>query len=65
MSVREELGSAVRRAFLTLGLDPALAIVRRSDRPDLADYQSSGALGAAKAQKRNPRELAEALKTAL
>ncbi|MFZ1991407.1 MAG: arginine--tRNA ligase [Alphaproteobacteria bacterium] len=65
MSVREELGVAVSRAFQTLGLDPALAVVRRSDRPDLADYQTSGALGAAKAQKRNPRELAEALKTAL
>lgn len=65
MSVREELGIAVSRAFSALGLDPALAVVRRSDRPDLADYQSSGALGAAKAQKCNPRELAEALKAEL
>ncbi len=65
MSVRKELGAAVAQAFAALGLDPALATVRRSDRPDLADYQSSGALGAAKAEKRNPRELAEALRGAL
>jgi arginyl-tRNA synthetase len=36
-----------------------------SDRPDLGDYQCNGALGAAKSQKKNPRELAQALVSAL
>ena len=39
-------------------VDPALARVTPSDRPDLADFQSNGALAAAKALKANPRELA-------
>src|SRR5579859_5459043 len=45
-------------AFSTLGLDEKLARVTASDRPDLADFQCNGALAAAKALGRNPRELA-------
>ncbi|RZJ97660.1 MAG: arginine--tRNA ligase, partial [Brevundimonas sp.] len=56
--LRTELGEAVGAAFAAEGVDPALARVTPSDRPDLADFQSNGALAAAKALKANPRELA-------
>ena len=56
--LRAVLGEAVGAAFAAEGVDPALARVTPSDRPDLADFQSNGALAAAKALKTNPRELA-------
>ncbi|MFM9864149.1 MAG: arginine--tRNA ligase [Micropepsaceae bacterium] len=46
-------------AFKAEGLDPAYGTVTTSDRPDLAQFQCNGALAAAKAQKQNPRALAE------
>ncbi len=51
----------VGAAFADLGADPALGRVIRSDRPDLAPYQCNGAMAAAKALKRNPREIAQAV----
>ncbi|MEY4556470.1 MAG: hypothetical protein RL093_1589, partial [Pseudomonadota bacterium] len=56
--LRTVLGEAVGAAFAAEGVDAALARVTTSDRPDLADFQSNGALAAAKALKVNPRELA-------
>ena len=56
--LRTVLGVAVGAAFAAEGVDPALARVTTSDRPDLADFQSNGALAAARALKVNPRELA-------
>lgn len=56
--LRTVLGEAVGAAFAAEGVDAALARVTPSDRPDLADFQSNGALAAAKALKANPRELA-------
>ncbi|MBA4803999.1 MAG: arginine--tRNA ligase [Brevundimonas sp.] len=56
--LRTDLGEAVAAAFAAEGVDPRLARVTASDRPDLADFQSNGALAAAKALKQNPRELA-------
>ena len=56
--LRTVLGEAVGAAFAAEGVDPSLARVTTSDRPDLADFQSNGALAAAKALKANPRELA-------
>lgn len=56
--LRTVLGEAVRAAFAAEGVDAGLARVTTSDRPDLADFQSNGALAAAKALKANPRELA-------
>ncbi len=46
-------------AFKAEGLDPAYGTVTTSDRPDLAQFQCNGALPAAKAQKQNPKALAE------
>lgn len=56
--LKSALGEAVAAAFAAEGVDPALARVTASDRPDLADFQSNGALAAAKALKANPRDLA-------
>lgn len=53
-----ELGDVFARAFEAAGLDPKLGEVRRSDKPELADFQCNGALAGAKAAKRNPREIA-------
>ena len=56
--LKGRLAQAVARAFAAEGLDTAHARVTASDRPDLADFQSNGALSAAKAERANPRELA-------
>jgi len=55
------LGEAVSAAFAALGLPVELGRVTASDRPDLADFQSNGALAAAKRAGRNPREIAGAV----
>jgi arginyl-tRNA synthetase len=59
------LSEAAGAAFVTLGLDAGLGAMRRSDRPDLADFQCNGAMAAAKAAKKNPREIAGAVVEAL
>jgi len=55
------LSEAVQTAFAGLGLPAELGRVTASDRPDLADFQSNGALAAAKRVGKNPRELAAAV----
>lgn len=56
--LKTTLSEAVADAFAAEGVDAARAAVTPSDRPDLADFQSNGALAAAKALKANPRDLA-------
>jgi len=56
--LKGRLASAVASAFAAEGLAQELARVTTSDRPDLADFQSNGALAAAKAAKANPRDIA-------
>lgn len=65
MTLTQTLSAIVGDAFAAEGLDPVLGAVRRADRPDLAQFQCNGALAAAKAAKKNPRALAEALATRL
>jgi arginyl-tRNA synthetase len=60
-----QLTEVAGAAFGALGLDPQFGAMRRSDRPDLADFQCNGAMAAAKAAKRNPREIADAVVSAL
>jgi arginyl-tRNA synthetase len=55
------LSEVAGAAFAKLGLDAGLGAMRRSDRPDLADFQCNGAMAAAKAAKKNPREIAVAV----
>src|SRR5205809_6008899 len=59
--LKGSLGEAVEAAFASLGLPPDLGRVTASDRPDLADFQSNGALAAAKRVGKNPREIATAV----
>ncbi len=60
-----DLSSALTAAnadvFATLGLDPKHAEVRRSDRPDLGEFQCNGALAAAKSAGKKPLEIAQAV----
>ena len=56
--LRSAIGEAVAAAFAAEGVEPSLARVTVSDRPDLADFQSNGALAAAKKMGANPRDLA-------
>ena len=63
--LKRTLGEAVQAAFASLGLPAELGRVTASDRPDLADFQSNGALAAAKRVGKNPRELAAAVAEAL
>lgn len=60
-SLAEKLSGIVGDAFETQGLDRALGRVIVSDRQDLAQFQCNGAMGAAKAAKKNPREVAGAI----
>ena len=59
------LSEAAGAAFARLGLEAGLGAMRRSDRPDLADFQCNGAMAAAKAARQNPREIAAAVAEAL
>jgi arginyl-tRNA synthetase len=63
--LKTRLGEAVSAAFAAEGLPSELGRVSASDRPDLADFQSNGALAAAKAAKANPREIAERVRARL
>ena len=51
----------VGAALAAEGVPADLARVTPSDRPDLADFQSNGALAAAKRLGKNPREIATAV----
>jgi arginyl-tRNA synthetase len=59
--LRNDLGGAVGAAFAEAGLAASFGRVTPSDRPDLADFQCNGALAAAKAAGRRPRDIAEAV----
>jgi arginyl-tRNA synthetase len=59
--LKAALGEAVEAAFAAEGVPAELARVTASDRPDLADFQSNGALAAAKRVGKNPREIATAV----
>jgi len=56
--LRAGLSAAAERVFSELRLPAEAGRVTGSDRSDLADFQCNGALAAAKALKRNPREIA-------
>jgi arginyl-tRNA synthetase len=56
----QRLTEANAAVFAQLGLEPRFAEVRRSDRPDLGEFQANGALSAAKAAGKPPREIATA-----
>ncbi|GAB5458745.1 MAG: arginine--tRNA ligase [Henriciella sp.] len=53
-----QLAGACIGAFEAEGLDARWGAVKQSDRPELADFQCNGCMGAAKQAGMNPRELA-------
>ena len=53
-----QLTAANAAAFAKLALDPKNADVRRSDRPDLGEFQANGALAVAKAAGKKPQDVA-------
>lgn len=57
-SLAQKLSVIVGDAFETQGFDRFLGRVGVSDRADLAQFQCNGAMAAAKAAKKNPREVA-------
>ncbi|QGZ94544.1 arginine--tRNA ligase [Terricaulis silvestris] len=61
----KDLASALTAAnaavFTSLGLDAKHADVRRSDRPDLGEFQANGALAVAKAAGKKPHEIAQSV----
>ena len=59
MSLLSQLTEVFAAAFADAGVEASWGEVVVSQRPELADYQCNGALGAAKSAGRNPRELAE------
>lgn len=61
MSLQSRLTAVFAEAFAAQGVDPSYGEVVVAQHPDLADYQCNGALGAAKAVGRAPRQLAEAV----
>lgn len=57
-SLTTELTAAASAAFEALGLDAKWGQVRKSDKPELADFQCNGAMGSAKQAGKNPRDVA-------
>lgn len=60
-SLAQKLTEITGEAFATYGVSASLGTVKVSDRPDLAQFQCNGALAAAKAAGKNPREIANAV----
>lgn len=60
-SLLQKLSEITGEAFAAEGLPSEMGAVRVSDRPDLAQFQCNGAMAAAKAAKKNPRAVAEAV----
>lgn len=65
MNLTSLVKQKVQSAFSNAGFENATLLVRLSDRPDISDYQSNGALPLAKELKQNPRALAEKIATFL
>ncbi|MBO7710373.1 MAG: arginine--tRNA ligase [Lachnospiraceae bacterium] len=57
--ISECIESQVQAAFEKAGYDPALGRVKLSDRPDLCEYQSNGAMAGAKLYHKAPIMIAE------
>jgi arginyl-tRNA synthetase len=58
-SLTEKLSETVGAVFAACGLPPEFGRVKVSDRADLAQFQCNGAMMAAKAAKKPPREIAQ------
>src|SRR5262245_59083815 len=59
LTLPERLERATRAAFVGLGLSPDLGQIAVAGKGVVADFQCNGVMAAARALKRNPRELAQ------
>jgi arginyl-tRNA synthetase len=64
-SLTKDLSAAASAAFEAMGLEARWGDVRRSDKPELADFQCNGAMGAAKQAGKIPRDVATEIAAAL
>ncbi|RAN39620.1 arginine--tRNA ligase [Hyphomonas sp. GM-8P] len=64
-SLMKDLSAAASAAFEAMGLEARWGDVRRSDKPELADFQCNGAMGAAKKAGKIPRDVAAEVAAAL
>ncbi len=64
-SLTKDLSAAASAAFEAMGLEARWGDVRRSDKPELADFQCNGAMGAAKSAGKIPRDVAAEVAAAL
>lgn len=60
-ALRDQLTRLFGEAFAAEGLDEAFGRVQRSGKPEFGHYQCNGAMPAAKAARRNPRDIAAAI----
>ncbi len=60
-SLAQKLTAITTQAFESLGLPPEAASVQVSGQAEIAQFQCNGALQCAKAAKKNPREIAQAV----
>lgn len=59
MSISQLLDQRISAAMQRAGIDASFpAVIKPSGRPEFGDYQANGIMGAAKAARMNPRELA-------
>jgi arginyl-tRNA synthetase len=65
MDLKRQLSDASTAVFAELGLPVEYARVTASDRPDLADFQSNGAMAVAKIARQPPREIAVGIREKL
>nr|WP_321359075.1 arginine--tRNA ligase [uncultured Hyphomonas sp.] len=61
----QDLSAAASAAFEAMGLEARWGDIRRSDKPELADFQCNGAMGAAKKAGKVPRDVAAEVAAAL
>ena len=61
----DEMNEKAAQAFAEAGYDPSYGKVTVSNRPDLCEYQCNGAMAAAKAYRKAPIQIAEAVAAAL
>lgn len=65
MTISQLLSQRVEAALAAAGAVGAPAVIQASSKPEFGDFQANGVMGAAKAAKTNPRELAAKVVAAL
>ena len=61
MNLRDELDARIAGALAACGAPDHPALVVAASKPEFGDYQANGAMAAAKALRKSPRDLAQAL----